>query len=127
MSIRNITTKESPQAIGPYSQAIICENLLFVSGQLPLNPKTGEFVSDDIQERAAQVFKNIAAIAREAGTSLEHTVKTTVFLTDLTDFQKVNEIYGQYFQKPYPARSLVQAAALPLGSTIEAEAIISLK
>lgn len=127
MSIKNVTTKDSPQAIGPYSQAIICGDLLFVSGQLPLDPENGEFISVDIQERTAQVFTNMAAIAKEAGTSLEKAVKTTVFLTDLADFAKVNEIYGQHFQKPYPARSLVQVAALPLGSNIEAEAIISLK
>ncbi len=127
MGVQNITSQQAPKAIGPYSQATISENLLFVSGQLPLVPETGEFVSDDIQERAHQVFKNMAAIAKEAGTALENVVKTTVFLTDLNDFQKVNEIYGQYFSEPFPARSLVQVAALPLGSNIEAEAIIKLK
>ncbi len=127
MSIQNVTTLEAPKAIGPYSQATISENLLFVSGQLPLDPQTGKFVSDDIQQRAGQVFKNMSAIAKAANTTLQNTVKTTVFLTDLADFQKVNEIYGQYFDEPFPARSLVQVAALPLGSNIEAEAIIKLK
>lgn len=119
-----ISTDQAPKAIGPYSQAILAGQFLFLSGQLPINPADGKLVEGDIAERAAQVFRNMSAIAETAGGSLKDVVKVTLFLTDMADFQQVNEIYGQFFQTPYPARSAVQVAALPLGSNIEAEAIV---
>ena len=119
-----ISTDHAPQAIGPYSQGIAVGHTLYVSGQLPINPADGKIIDADIAERAAQVFRNISAIVESAGGSLKNVVKVTLFLTDMADFQRVNEIYSQFFQKPYPARSAVQVAALPLGSNIEAEAIV---
>jgi 2-iminobutanoate/2-iminopropanoate deaminase len=119
-----ISTNQAPKAIGPYSQGITVGHTLYVSGQLPINPADGKIIDADIAERAAQVFRNISAIIESAGGSLKDVVKVTLFLTDMADFQRVNEIYSQFFQSPYPARSAVQVAALPLGSNIEAEAIV---
>lgn len=119
----SISTSHAPKAIGPYSQGIAADHFLFVSGQLPINPENGEMIGDDITARAEQVFKNLAAIVQAAGGSMADIVKVTLFLTDMGDFQRVNEVYSRVFQAPYPARSAVQVAALPLGSTIEAEAI----
>lgn len=121
-----ISTNQAPQAIGPYSQGIVAGQFLFVSGQLPINPADGKLVEGDIALRAAQVFRNISAIAESAGCSIKNVVKVTLFLTDMGDFQQVNEVYGQFFKTPYPARSAVQVAALPLGSNIEAEAIVQI-
>ncbi len=123
MSKTIISTDKAPAAIGPYSQAVVTGNLLFTSGQLPIDPATGKFPEGSIDVRAHQVFKNLAAVAEAAGTSLERAVKTTVFLADITDFAAVNAVYAQYFNTPFPARSAVQVAALPLGSDIEVEAI----
>lgn len=121
-----INTDKAPAAIGPYSQAISCNHLLFTSGQLPLDPNTGKIIDGDITAHAHMVFKNIAAIAEEAGTSLDKTVKTTVFLADIADFQAVNEVYKEYFNEPFPARSAFQVGALPLGARLEVEAVIAL-
>ena len=118
-----IETDEAPKAIGPYSQAVLSENLLFTSGQLPIDPAAGKIVDGPIEERTHMVLKNIEAIARKAGTSLDNVVKTTVFLTDMGDFQAVNKVYAEYFKEPFPARSAYQVAALPLGANIEIEAI----
>lgn len=118
-----ISTPEAPKAIGPYSQGILAVKFLFVSGQLPLNPANGKMVDGDISIRAEQVFNNISAILHAAGGSMADIVKVTLFLTDMGDFQDVNEVYGRHFQSPYPARSAIQVSALPLGSNIEAEAI----
>lgn len=126
MSLEAIQTNNAPSAIGPYSQAIRCDNLLFTSGQLPIDPATGKLIEGEIEELAHMVFKNIAAIAEAAGTSLAKAVKTTVFLADMADFQRVNSIYSEYFAEPYPARSAFQVAALPLGAAIEVEAVIAL-
>ena len=120
----SISTTQAPKAIGPYSQGIAAGQFLFVSGQLPINPDKGEMVDGDIAARAEQVFDNISAIVRSAGGSMADVVKVTLFLTDMADFQQVNEVYSRHFQTPYPARSAVQVSALPLGSNIEAEAII---
>ena len=120
----SISTTQAPKAIGPYSQGIVAGQFLFVSGQLPINPDKGEMVDGDIVARAEQVFDNISAIVRSAGGSMADVVKVTLFLTDMADFQQVNEVYSRHFQTPYPARSAVQVSALPLGSNIEAEAII---
>ena len=124
---RSVSTTNAPGAIGPYSQAIITGNLLFASGQLPINPETGKMPEGSIGNRAHQVFENLRAIVEEAGGTLNDVVKTTVFLTDLQDFKEMNEVYATYFSAPYPARSAVQVAALPLGADIEMEAIVSLK
>ena len=119
----SISTSQAPKAIGPYSQGITAGEFLFVSGQLPINPENGAMVDGDIAARAEQVFKNLAAIVQSAGGSMANIVKVTLFLTDMGDFQQVNEVYSRVFHAPYPARSAVQVAALPLGSNIEAEAI----
>jgi len=127
VSLSAIQTKNAPAAIGPYSQAMKCGDLLFTSGQLPIDPVTGKIIEGSIEDLAHMVFKNLSAIAEEAGTSLDNVVKTTVFLADIGDFQKVNGVYSQYFSEPFPARSAFQVAALPLGAAIEVEAIISLQ
>jgi len=118
-----INTEQAPKAIGPYSQAVVSENLLFTSGQLPLDPSTGKIVDGSIEERTHMVLKNLQAIAKEAGTNLDKALKTTVYLTDISDFQAVNGVYAQYFNEPFPARSAFQVAALPLGANVEIEAI----
>lgn len=120
------TTDKAPTAVGPYSQAVSAGNVLFCSGQLPIDPATGTFVKGDIGARTHQIIANIKAIAEAAGASLDNVVKTTVFLTDLNDFQAMNTAYAEHFPAGHPARSTVQVAALPLGSNIEIEAIISL-
>ncbi|WP_320176089.1 RidA family protein [Maridesulfovibrio sp.] len=127
MSKTIIDTSNAPAAIGPYSQAVAAGDFLFTSGALPIDPATGKMVEGSIEDRAHQVFKNLRAIAEEAGTSLDNAVKTTVYLADIADFQAVNGVYGEYFNKPFPARSAFQVAALPLGSDIEVEAILNLK
>ena len=119
-----ISTTEAPKAIEPYSQGISAGQFLFVSGQLPINPADGKMIDTDIAERAKQVFQNISAIIDSAGGSIADVVKIMLFLTDMGDFQHVNEVYSQHFKSPYPARSAIQVSALPLGSNIEAEAIV---
>lgn len=121
-----VTTTEAPAAIGPYSQGIVAGGFLFVSGQLPLDPATGETVAGGIEERADRCLKNLDAVARAAGTDLSRAVKLTVFLTDLSLFARVNEVYARHFPALRPARSAVQVAALPRGADIEIEAIIQL-
>jgi 2-iminobutanoate/2-iminopropanoate deaminase len=118
-----ISTSEAPAAIGPYSQAVRVGSTLFCAGQIPLNPKTGEIVSPEIDAQTKQVMQNIGAVLRSAGFSFENVVKTTIFLIDFADFQTVNEIYGSHFKKEPPARSTVQVAALPKGSRVEIEVI----
>ena len=121
-----ITTNQAPAAIGPYSQGVVAGNLLFISGQLPLNPETGDFVRGGIEERAHQCLKNIKAIAEAAGTGLDRAVKLTVFMTNMNDFTRINQVYAQYFNATLPARSAVQVAALPKSADIEIEAILNL-
>ena len=119
-----IETRYAPKAIGPYSQAIQSRNgMLFASGQIPINPETGNIESADIAEQTHRVLKNIGAVLKAAERDYTDVVKTTVFLTDLNDFATVNEIYGEYFRQPYPARSCVQVAALPKNAKIEMEII----
>ncbi|ASY63236.1 Endoribonuclease L-PSP [Sinorhizobium sojae CCBAU 05684] len=124
--IEAIATAEAPGAIGPFSQAIKVGDLLFVSGQLPIDPATGEFVSNDPVEQARQCLKNIAAIAKAAGSGIERTVKTTVLLTDLSKFADINNEYATFFQTPFPARACYQVSALPKGALVEIEAVIAL-
>lgn len=122
---KQVNTNNAPAAIGPYSQAIIVGDTLYASGQIPIDPATGNIESADIKAQAEQVMKNIGAVLESVGLDYADVVKTTVFLTDLKDFGTVNEIYGKYFRQPYPARSCVQIAALPKGSKIEAEIVAS--
>ena len=121
-----VHTDQAPAAIGPYSQAVRFGHLLFVSGTLPVDPRTGQLVGGDIEAQSRQVFRNLAAIAEAAGGQLADAVKVTVFLTDLGEFQRVNGVYREWFGEPFPARSTVQVAALPLDAPLEVEAIIAL-
>lgn len=121
-----IVTSKAPAAIGPYSQAIACKELVFISGQLPIDPATGRLLDAPIADRTRRILRNMEAIAAEAGGTLADIVKTTIFLTDLGDFQAVNSAYGEFFPATPPARSTVQVAALPLASNIEIEAILFL-
>ncbi|HEY0079405.1 MAG TPA: RidA family protein [Pyrinomonadaceae bacterium] len=118
-----ISTKDAPQAIGPYSQAVVAGSLVFASGQIPLDPQTGEFVEGGIREQTEQVLRNLSAVLKAAGTSLEQVVKTTVFLADMSDFAAMNEVYARYFEFESPARSTVQAARLPRDARVEIDAI----
>ena len=121
-----IHTDKAPAAVGPYSQAIATDSLLFTSGTIPIDPQTGTIPEGSIEDHAHLVFRNLGAVAEAAGTTLDKAVKVTVFLTDIAHFSRVNTVYAQYFKEPYPARSAVQVAALPLGAAIEVEAIIAL-
>src|SRR5215203_1621622 len=118
-----VSTDKAPGAIGPYSQAIKTGGMLFCSGQIPIDPATGEFVSNDIGEQTDQVLKNLSAVLEAGGMSLGNVVKTTVFLADMGDFAAMNEVYGRYFDSNKPARATVQAARLPRDAKVEIECI----
>ena len=118
-----ISTENAPGAIGPYSQAVKVGNLIFCSGQIPINPQTGEFVSEDVAEQTRQVLKNLSAVLEAAQTSLNNVVKTTVFLADMNDFAAMNEVYAEFFSENKPARATVQAARLPRDARVEIECI----
>ena len=118
-----ISTSKAPAAIGPYSQAIQVGNLVFASGQIPINPATGNFVEGGVKEQARQSLTNVKAILEEAGLTLDNVVKTTVFLADMNDFAEVNAVYAEFFAEPYPARSAVAVKALPKGALVEIEVI----
>ena len=118
-----ISTSTAPAAIGPYSQAIQVGNLVFASGQIPINPATGNFVEGGVKEQARQSLTNVKAILEEAGLTLDNVVKTTVFLADMNDFADVNAVYAEFFAEPYPARSAVAVKALPKGALVEIEVI----
>jgi 2-iminobutanoate/2-iminopropanoate deaminase len=124
--MKKIQIANAPAAIGPYSQAIVKDGFLFISGQIPLDPATGELVGQDAAQQIEQCLKNLRAIAEGAGSSLAKTVKTTVLLTDLGEFAAVNEVYSQFFTEPYPARACYQVVALPKGARVEVEAIVAL-
>ena len=124
--MKEIRTNKAPAAIGPYSQAVAIGNLLFTSGQIPVNPETGE-IPADVALQAKQVFENLKNLLNEAGTSMDNAVKTTVFIRNMEDFAKVNEIYATYFSKPYPARSCVEVSRLPKDVLIEVEVIAEIK
>ncbi len=118
-----ITTESAPGAIGPYSQAIKAGGMVFCSGQIPIDPKTGQFVSDVVGEQTEQVLQNLSEVLKAAGTSLDNVVKTTVFLADMEDFVEMNEVYGKFFSDNKPARATVQAARLPRDARVEIECI----
>jgi len=126
VSKKTIHTDGAPSAIGTYSQAVQSGNLLFMSGQIPLDPATMEVVEGDFAARAHRVFQNLRAVAEAAGGNLDQAVKLTIFLTDLDNFATVNEVMAQYFNEPYPARAAVGVASLPKGVDIEAEATLAL-
>ena len=123
MAKQPIHTKDAPAAIGPYSQAIRAGNTVYLSGQIPLKPATMELVTGDIRAETRQVFDNLAAVAAAAGGSLANAVRVTVYLTDLKNFALVNEIMAEYFAEPYPARTTVAVAGLPLGAQVEIELV----
>ena len=125
MSKQTIHSNDAPAAIGTYSQAIRSGDFVFLSGQIPLDPKTMEIVDGDFEVRARRVFDNLKAVAEAAGGSLNHVVKRTIFLTDLGNFATVNSVMEDYFDQPYPARAAIGVASLPKGVDIEADAILA--
>jgi 2-iminobutanoate/2-iminopropanoate deaminase len=118
-----VATENAPGAIGPYSQAVKTGGMVFCSGQIPINPATGEFVSEDVAEQTEQVLKNLSAVLEAAGSDLNNVVKTTVFLADMSDFAAMNEVYARYFSENKPARATVQAARLPRDARVEIDCI----
>lgn len=125
-TLEQVHSNSAPAAIGPYSQAIKVGSLVFLSGQIPLDPESMEIVSDDVATQTHQVFKNLIAVAEAAGGSLSNAAKLTIYLTDLGDFAVVNEIMAEYFSEPYPARATIQVSALPKGSRVEIDAVLAL-
>jgi 2-iminobutanoate/2-iminopropanoate deaminase len=121
-----ISTKKAPAAIGPYSQAIQVGNLVYTSGQIPIDPATGAFVEGGIKEQTRQSLSNVRAILEEAGLSMANVVKTTVFMADMNDFADMNAVYAEFFAEPYPARSAVAVKTLPKGALVEIEVVAEL-
>ncbi len=126
MTSTPISTADAPQAIGTYSQAVRAGNTVYLSGQIPLDPKTGELVAGDMEAQVRRVFDNLRAVAKASGGDLSHVVKLNVFLTDLAHFALVNRVMAEYFAQPYPARAAVGVAALPRGAAVEMDAILAL-
>jgi reactive intermediate/imine deaminase len=126
VSFTPVATKLAPQAIGTYSQAIKAGNTVYLSGQIPLDPQTGELVTGDIEAQVRQVFENLRAVARAAGGDLASAVKLNVYLTDMGNFQTVNKVMAEYFAQPYPARAAIGVAALPRGTAVEVDGILVL-
>jgi 2-iminobutanoate/2-iminopropanoate deaminase len=120
-----VSSPDAPKAIGPYSQAVRAGQLLFVSGQVPLDPATGQIVAGDIAAQTRRVFDNLGAVLKAGGRSFADVVRTTVFLADMNDFAAVNDVYGTYFSEPYPARATVQVARLPKDARVEIDVIAS--
>jgi reactive intermediate/imine deaminase len=121
-----ISTPHAPQAIGTYSQAMRAGNTVYLSGQIPLDPATGEMVVGDMEAQVRRVFENLKALAAAAGSDLDHAVRVTVYLTDLQHFALVNRVMAEYFSQPYPARAAIGVAALPKGAAVEIDAILEL-
>ena len=121
-----ISTSKAPAAIGPYSQAIQVSNLVYTSGQIPIDPATGAFVEGGIKEQTRQSLSNVQAVLREAGLSMSNVVKTTVFMADMADFAAMNEVYAEFFAEPYPARSAVAVKTLPKGALVEIEVVAAI-
>jgi reactive intermediate/imine deaminase len=126
MTKQIITTPEAPAAIGPYSQAVRVGNTIWLSGQIPLDPRTKELVTGDIEAQIRQVFENLKAVVIAAGATFDHVVKANIFLTDLSHFALVNKVMSEYFREPYPARAAVGVASLPRGAQVEVECIVAL-
>ena len=124
MARTSVFTDQAPKAIGPYSQAIRAGNAVYLSGQIPLDPKTGELVKGDIQLETRRVFDNLKAVAEAAGGGLKDVARVTIYLIDLGDFIKVNEVMAGYFTDPYPARATIGVAALPRGARVEIDAVM---
>lgn len=122
-----ISTTEAPAAIGPYSQAVLAGDFLYISGQLPVDPTTGKIVAGNIKEQTHQVIRNIKAIAEEAGVALSDAVKTTVYIKDLSHFSLINEVYAEYFDRGFPARAAFEVAGLPMDAGVEIESVFYLK
>jgi len=127
MSLEKVSTKNAPAAVGPYSQAMKAGDFVYVSGQLPMNPKTGEMVTGSIKDQTRQSLENAKAILKEAGVTLENVVKTTVFLQNMNDFSDMNEVYADFFTDHKPARAAVEVAKLPLGADVEIQMVAYLK
>ena len=125
--MKEISTDRAPQAIGPYSQAIDAGDKIFTSGVIPVDPATGETVGETAQEQARQVLTNLKALLSDAGSGIDKVIKTVVFIKNMDDFAKINEVYAEFFSKPYPARSCVEVARLPKDVLIEVEAIAEKK
>lgn len=123
MGIEYIRTDRAPAAIGPYSQAVVSGNMVYTSGQVPINPATGNIVAGDAEQQARQALENLKAVLEAAGTGLSNVIKTTVFIKDMNEFSIINKVYGEYFTEPYPARSCVEVARLPRDVRIEIEAV----
>ena len=120
--MKSITTQKAPAAVGPYSQAVVAGNLVFVSGQIPVDPATGD-IPEDIVDQARQALTNLGEVLRASGSGLDKAVRVTVFITDISAFGKVNEVYAEFFKEPYPSRSCVEVSKLPKGVKIEIDAI----
>jgi 2-iminobutanoate/2-iminopropanoate deaminase len=123
---QSVHTDHAPKAIGPYSQAVRTGNLLFVSGQLGIDPATGKFAGESVEEQATRLLENMRHIVTAAGGNLGQVIKTTIFLADMGDFAKVNEVYGKFFEPPFPARSTIAVKGLPLNAKVEVEAVVAL-
>ena len=123
MNKKIINTESAPAAIGPYSQSVLAGNILFISGQLPINPETGKFAGNDIKSQTEQSLKNIENILKKIGCNMDSVVKTTVLLNDMGDFAKMNEVYAKFFTKDYPARAAYEVARLPKDALVEIEAV----
>lgn len=121
--IATIATPDAPQAIGPYSQAVVADGFVFASGQIALDPKTGEMVGDTVEAQTEQIFSNVQALLQAVGSDLEHVIKTTCFLASIEEFAAFNEVYGRYFKTHLPARSALGVAGLPKGALVEVEVI----
>ena len=126
MTIKTINTDNAPAAIGPYSQAAVAGDMLYVSGQIPLDPSSGEVVDGGVSAQAKQVLENLKAVVEAAGSDLSKVVKVTIYITDMGQFAVVNEIYGTYFSSPFPARACVEVSQLPKGVEVEMDAIVQL-
>lgn len=120
---RAVSTEAAPAAIGPYSQAVVAGGLVFLSGQIPLDPERGRLIEGTIEDETRRVLQNLAAVLAAEGLTLDAVVRTTVYLTDLEDFPRVNQTYAEFFHEPFPARATVQVAALPRGAKVEIDAI----
>ncbi|HET8547037.1 MAG TPA: RidA family protein [Bryobacteraceae bacterium] len=125
--MKRISTDNAPKAIGPYSQAVVHAGLVWLSGQIPLDPATGQLVEGDVVAQAERVLENISAVLAAAGSSLDRVLKTTVFLRDMSDFPRLNEVYGRYFPSNAPARSTVQAARLPRDVSVEIDCVAAVE